>query len=178
MRDDLTTQHGAVWPLGIPVSQTPREVLAHLLAVQTLGVTTYIEIGVHRGGLASLMAARCITTPLHYRGIEVDPAIVDANLFALLAVAPRATITIGDVFATPWLRDTLAQAHGGPALVFCDGGDKPRELALAAPLLRPGDYLLVHDVGREVHPADFPALPQLTPAWLDDTALALFRRPR
>ena len=57
-------------------------------------------------------------------------------------------------------------------------GDKPRELALAAPLLRPGDYLLVHDVGREVHPADFPALPQLTPAWLDDTALALFRRPR
>jgi len=39
-----------------------------------------------------------------------------------------------------------------PSLLYCDNGDKPRELELYAPLLRVGDLLGVHDYATEVDP--------------------------
>ena len=35
-----------------------------------------------------------------------------------------------------------------PAMVFCDNGDKPREIREYAPMLRSGDFILGHDFGR------------------------------
>jgi len=168
---------GALWPLGIPVSQSWREIGASLFAIQEFGIGSYLEIGVHRGGLASLLIARTLTTPLTYDGIEIDAAQLHPALADLVAYAPRAEIAIGDVIASSWLADTLAGA-ARPALVLCDGGDKPRELALVAPLLRPGDYVLVHDYGSEVCDADLPtSLTRLTPPWLAVCAMALLWRP-
>ena len=34
--------------------------------------------------------------------------------------------------------------------LFCDNGDKPREFETFAPMLKPGDYIAVHDVGLEI----------------------------
>ena len=34
------------------------------------------------------------------------------------------------------------------SMVFCDNGDKPREIRTYAPLLKPGDFILAHDYRR------------------------------
>jgi len=33
----------------------------------------------------------------------------------------------------------------GPAFIYCDGGNKPKEFNLYAPILRVGDYIAAHD---------------------------------
>lgn len=43
-----------------------------------------------------------------------------------------------------------------PAFVYCDNGDKRREVLEYAPVLRRGDFLGVHDYGHEIHEDDLP----------------------
>ena len=58
-----------------------------------------------------------------------------------------------DVFEEP--ERVVARLYS-PAVLFCDNGDKPREVATFAPLLQPGDLLVVHDFGTEFWPRHIP----------------------
>ena len=49
-------------------------------------------------------------------------------------------------------------ARGGSVFLYCDNGDKPREVQLFAPALKTGDTLGVHDYGSEIHERDFSGL--------------------
>jgi len=40
--------------------------------------------------------------------------------------------------------------HPGTSLLFCDNGDKPKEVELYSPYLKINDYLVVHDWGTEI----------------------------
>jgi len=42
--------------------------------------------------------------------------------------------------------------ESGTTYVLCDGGDKPRELAVFAKHLKPGDLIAAHDCGTEYWP--------------------------
>lgn len=44
----------------------------------------------------------------------------------------------------------------GPCALFCDGGNKPRELQVFPPMLPVGSIVLVHDWGTETMPQDVP----------------------
>jgi cephalosporin hydroxylase len=43
-----------------------------------------------------------------------------------------------------------------PGILLCDDGDKPREVQVFAPLLQPGELLVVHDWGEEIVDDDVP----------------------
>lgn len=59
-----------------------------------------------------------------------------------------------DVFAYP---ETVVELiKYGPVILFCDGGNKPREVATFGPQLSDGSLLIVHDWGTEMQPADAP----------------------
>ena len=60
----------------------------------------------------------------------------------------------------------LRQSALHPLLLFCDNGDKPREFADYVPHLRPGDYVAVHDWGKEFGPEDA-ALYPIEPLYFD-----------
>lgn len=63
-----------------------------------------------------------------------------------------------DLYAPESIERIRASITGkGYTLIFCDGGDKPRELAMCAPLLGPGDFLMAHDWQHEVFEKDIPA---------------------
>ena len=70
---------------------------------------------------------------------------------------PPKRFTQRDVFADPL--DLAAPEFRGirPLLLFCDDGDKPREVALYGPSLRVGDYLAVHDFDAEIFASDIPS---------------------
>lgn len=58
-----------------------------------------------------------------------------------------------DIFAEP---ERVVHHLESPAVLFCDNGDKPREVATFAPHLQPGDLLVVHDWGTEFQPRHIP----------------------
>ena len=159
--------------MGVSCSLTWYDVGALLTVIQQGGIRTILEIGVEHGGLAALLHTYAHTNGLTYRGIDIALAALDVRLH-------DADIVERDA----WARETVDElarwiaAMPAPALIICDGGDKPRELKLYAPLLRPGDVLLGHDYHNEYGDeaiADVGAA-QVRADWLDDTLLCMFVR--
>jgi len=149
-----------------------------LFAIQEYKIRTYIEIGIHRGGLASLLLARRIFQPdFKYFGIEIDREILDPHLFDLAALGVE--IVIEDFFSEAgrrWLVNRLYR-HSEPAMVLCDGGNKRREMKEVAHYLRLGDFMMAHDYKKEFFDEDIPdGLERLCPDWLKCCRLVLMRK--
>lgn len=61
-----------------------------------------------------------------------------------------------------------ALVSGAPVALFCDGGNKPRELKTFPPLCAPGSIFLAHDWGTETTADDVPdSLQELYGGWCD-----------
>jgi len=178
MTSDLWRRTGAIWPLGVSCSLTWCDLGAIAHIIQTAGIKTVLEVGVEHGGLASYLRAYGTYTGLAYRGIDIT---LNALAFAVRdldgtaidqrdAWNPATVAEMGQ-----WLKDAPA-----PALIICDGGDKPRELHLYAPLLRYGDVLIGHDYHNEYNDDALAgmdsAVEQVRADWLDDTLLCMFVR--
>lgn len=178
MTSTLWRQTGGIWPLGVSCSLTWYDVgaIAHILQAARIGAV--LEVGVEHGGLSAFFLAYAASADreIAYRGIDIS----------LGALSPVVRQHAGARFieTDAWDARTIADAgawlhrHDAPALIFCDGGDKPKELKLYAPLLRPGDVLLGHDYHNEyVDDAirDVAAM-RVRPDWLDDTLLCMFVR--
>lgn len=168
----LWRQTGGVWPMGISCSVTWYDLGAIAYILQTAQIRLIVEIGVEHGGLAAWLTAYCAYTGCRYCGIDI-------TLHALHA-AVRGQIEERDAWSEPAVervRHWMAETNG-PALIICDGGDKPRELRLYAPLLRPGDVLLGHDYHNEYTDEIREGMPstveQIRTDWLDDTLLCMF----
>jgi len=145
-------------PFGLKVGHTWHEIGVIFHVVEAFGIRGFVELGVHEGGLAALMVARTFYRhDFHYLGVELDAGVVRTELKDMLAVAnPQAAQVIyGDVFSDSVKQDVQAfmARVGRQCLLYCDDGDKPRELREYAPLIRPndsgikttGDILMVHD---------------------------------
>lgn len=173
-------QTGGVWPLGVSTSLTWLDIGALLTLIQAAQIQLIIEIGVEHGGAAALFAAYCryAAGALVYRGIDINLDALaytvrdhdSAALFQRDAWAPETVAEVAE-----WMR-----AMPGPCLLFCDGGDKPRELHTYAPLLRVGDVLVGHDYHNEYVDDALVGLPadltRVHADWLDDTLLCVFVR--
>lgn len=178
MKSALWQQTGGIWPVGVSTSLTWYDVGAILHTLQAAQIRAVVEIGVEHGGLAGLLLAYCRYTGCVYRGYDITLAPLHTGVRAFDAAhlvegdahTSAAVAAVGDWLAT----------QPAPALIFCDGFDKPYELRLYAPLLRPGDVLLGHDYHNEyVDDAlvDMPAtVRQVRADWLDDTLLCMWVR--
>lgn len=171
-RSALWRQTGGIWPMGVSSSLTWYDVGAILHVIQTAHICTVLEIGVEHGGLAALLHSYARYTGLTYQGVDIELAPLHSAVDApILQRDAWSAATVAEMGA--WL-----DRQPAPALLFCDGGDKPRELRLYAPLLRDGDVLLGHDYHNEYVDdaiADVPAR-RVRADWLDDTLLCMFVR--
>lgn len=174
MTNPLWRQTGGIWPLGVSCSLTWLDVGAIMHIIQVRHIRNIVEIGIEHGGLSAYLAAYCAVTGADYYGIDITLNPMD----------PRAQRVMGATFEQrdAWAPETVDRvrtwiaARPTPTLIICDGGDKPKELHLYAPLLRPGDVLIGHDYHNEYGDeaiADVPAK-QLHADWLDDTLLCMF----
>jgi len=178
MTSSFWRQTGGIWPIGMPTSLTWYDIGAILHIMHAAHIRTVLEIGVEHGGLASVLLAHVRTIGGVYRGIDI-------TLDGLHPSIPPGAIDQRDAWDAAtvaemgrWLAESMA-----PCLIICDGGDKPKELHLYAPLLRPGDVLIGHDYHNEygeygdAEIATMPAsVEQVRADWLDDTLLCMFVR--
>jgi cephalosporin hydroxylase len=174
MTSALWRHTGAIWPIGVSCSLTWLDLGAIAHIIQTAHIRTVLEVGVEHGGLASYLRATGLYTGLVYRGIDITLNALNTAVRArdLSAIDER---DAWDDRTIAEMRDWLA-TQPAPCLIICDGGDKPKELHLYAPLIRPGDVLLGHDFHNEYVEAAIADMPleRMCADWLDDTMLCAF----
>ena len=176
MTSALWQQTGGIWPLGVSSSITWLDLgaIAHIL--QTAGIKTVLEIGVEHGGLSAWLMAYGRYNAIAYRGIDITLNALQTQV----GVVDRAAFVERDAWTAEAVEDARQwlERQPAPALIICDGGDKPKELHLYAPLLRAGDVMVGHDYHNEYsdeHIADVGA-EQVFTDWLSDTLLCCFVR--
>ncbi len=136
-----------VTPYDVPITQTWLQVVRHFEAIKDFDIKLFIEIGVYLGGLASVIIPRTEYVEFHYLGVEINEAGVDGRVKLQISRLPKANIVYGDAFNSGIINKVKKRINAAPppCYLFCDGGDKPREMKTYVPLLRSGDLLSVHD---------------------------------
>lgn len=105
------------------------------------------EIGTWQGGFSWWLWAQAQARDMYFE--TYDAIIPDKN-------PPPDSFSKRDVFAEAESLGRKFRAFE-PCLVFCDGGNKPRELhTFAKELTSPNSLLLVHDWGEEILLEDVP----------------------
>src|SRR6476469_6784137 len=141
--DDLWNHNGQIWP-ATPTSLGWLDIGAVLRLLHVYNLCAVIEIGIHRGGLAMVLAGRTEAVEgFHYFGMEVDPNIVEPPIRLWAERQPRVQLWYADAFSDKgidWVKRIISEAPG-PLLFICDGGNKPLEYKTYGPLIRPGDIL-------------------------------------
>lgn len=113
---------------------------------------TLIELGTGSGAFSTLLYFQCVNRGATFW--TVDTAHVPAFDWPInMAMDTKAKCWIGGNMweqsgAWPRIHDVLANGER-PLILFCDGGNKPREFQTFVPSLRPGDFAVVHDYGTE-----------------------------
>lgn len=107
-----------------------------------------VELGTDEGGFAGWLAD--LVAP--WGGDVFTFDILPKFKLSLLSDFGNLFYERGDVLKTrhPTVVDLIAGENPGPVLLYCDNGNKPREVELYAPLLRPGSLLAVHDYNTEI----------------------------
>ena len=126
-------------------------------------IKLFVEIGANYCGFAALLVARVIVHPdFGYLGIEKETNRKSPTLEAFMASQPRCKVIWGDCFADAVKAEAKAwiDATEGQALVWCDGDNKPQEIVHYHPLLRVGDWLMMHDYSHE-------QIATTNPSWQD-----------
>lgn len=113
-------------------------------------IQTIIEIGTHEGAMSLFFLGHAIQKRLNFWTFDiVCKGWADAPLAQKMELQDH--FILGDVFdgSLDLLASLLGNDELRPILLYCDGGNKPREIQTFVPLLKRGDYATVHDYTTE-----------------------------
>lgn len=112
-------------------------------------VNTFLEIGTGHGGLSLFFGLQCAQRGIEFHTFDNVKSFPDNTPLSVF-LDMNARFHHVDIFKEGHAQITELMTHGRkPLAVFFDNGDKPREWRTFAPYTSPGDYLAVHDWGRE-----------------------------
>ncbi len=103
-----------------------------------------VELGTWQGGFSWFLWAQAQARGLEFHTFDVIAPDKEPPGFEQIDIYLNAH-ELGTRFAAM-----------GPIALFCDGGNKPRELKTFPPYLEKGSVVLVHDWGTETLPSDVP----------------------
>lgn|SRR5574341_470 len=123
----------------------------------------FVEIGVHEGGLSWLLIP--IFPDMNYLGIELSCVYIRTPVINLYASTPNAELLCRDVFDWDVINRVTKLSR---KIIYCDGGNKVKELQTYKSACKSGDIIMAHDFSdgiREVrdvpdyflHPEVYPA---------------------
>lgn len=173
---------GGVWPMGVAIGQSWFELGALAWLCGRYEIESFVEIGMLQGGLSSVLFGRTLfNKDFRYLGIEYDPRFLPMQIQAAAEWFDRFEIMEADVFEIETIKATQnwIKKNNGPAIVYCDNGDKPKELEIYSRAIRFGDLIAAHDFGNEYHERDLPeddSLKRIKSDWLTDTHIVAFEK--
>lgn len=172
-----------VRPFGPPVAQAWYQVGLVFHLIDELKVRSFIELGMFCGGLSDLLIRRTETmADMAFMGFEIDGAVLERHCPRVRA---HPSAVIADVFDASTVVRVLEfiNARPGVAFVYCDDGNKQKEMRTYAPILRVGDAMMAHDYPGETTPESlddfarkFPYMAEQNPPLYRDMGVSLWRR--
>ena len=121
----------------------------------------FVEVGIHEGGLSYLLLPE-----LHhvgYVGIEIDCGIIRPQVKRRFDFHPNSKLLCANCFSSSVA--LKISELSGRKIIYCDGGNKVKELHHFKYLCRSGDIIMAHDFHdgdrkihgvEEVHPEVLP----------------------
>jgi len=100
----------------------------------------FVEVGIHEGGLAYLLLP--ILEDIQYMGIEINCGIIQPRVKLRFDSYPNAELLCADCFSSSV---ALAINKPGRKIIYCDGGNKVKELEHFKYLCHSGDIIMAHD---------------------------------
>lgn len=125
----------------IRVGHTVHEVKTLHSAIATIKPNWFVEIGVHEGGLSYLLIPNLPET-INYLGVEINCSIIKPEVKALYK-NKHTQLHCADCFESTTIK--LIGDLQGRKMIYCDGGNKAKELFIYKNLLNVGDWILAHD---------------------------------
>ena len=167
-------------PFGIRIAQTWQQIGLLFEMIEEHEVDTVVEVGVFLGGLAEMLLIRQEhVVGFHYFGVERDTD----QLYPRILARPEVLIRDAWEWSTVEEVGKLINQWSGHALIYVDGGDKPREMTMYATILRPGDVMLAHDYPGETtrkslikFAQDFPYMREINPTDFREAGVSFWER--
>ena len=134
--------------LDILTAQQCAQVFSHMDIINRYNVKLFIELGTYMGGgLVHVIPNLMLDQEFRYIGFEIIPQKVNGKILRFAYDHPRCDIILEDMFFRHHLAtiSEFIKSTEGTVYIFCDGGDKPRELITFSEFLRVGDIISVHD---------------------------------
>lgn len=123
------------------VGESQHEVDTILKLIEDHNITKFVEVGVHEGGLTEFILNK---TLCQYLGVEINPNIVDERIKKLVDNRGDRILYM-DCMSTVIYTEIKSFIDHGKCLVYCDNGNKPREIERFHNIIQPGSILLTHD---------------------------------
>lgn len=119
-----------------------------------------IEIGTGHGGMSVYLSMWAWSLGGTFETYDIKSYQKNEDLCHLLD-SLTGTFVLGDVFEEPYKSSVIKSIQApGAVLLFCDGGDKIKEVNAFAPYLKHRDCIMAHDYGDR---PSFTSIDQLTP---------------
>jgi len=139
---------------GIPISQWWDDLLLWECFLNRHKIDALVELGTGSGGMSLFLCVLAAHYGFSFTTIDIlgHPKLDESPLARLLDIDAYTC----DVFSCR-AKDIVARLVGScekPIALFCDNGKKRREVKEYVPILRDGDFVVVHDWGKEFRPAD------------------------
>lgn len=156
--------------LGVRAAQTWSDFYNWEQFLNAYPVASIVELGSWQGGFALFLLLQAVQRETEFATFDTAPCPA-WDTWVAKALGLRSKSSTVDIFEDDGAHvrkflDWLPK----PALLFCDDGNKPAEVALFAPMLEPGDFLAVHDWGTEFNEPDLaPVASLLEPVFLDES---------
>jgi len=123
----------------IRVGHTPTEYNALLTFIKWRAPEVFIEIGVHEGGLSYILIP---ILSCEYIGVEIDCGIVREDVKKIYRKNPKASLYCIDCFGFGCYDIVSGKKN---KIIYCDGGNKPKELRHFMGACEVGDIIMAHD---------------------------------
>jgi len=134
--------------LDVLAAQQPAQILSHIDIINRYKIALFVELGTYMGGgLVHVIPNLILDRNFRYMGYEILPEKVKDEILFFAFDHPRCELILQDMFLAHNLEavsDAIASTQGR-VYVFCDGGNKPKELEIFSKFLRVGDIISVHD---------------------------------
>jgi cephalosporin hydroxylase len=114
---------------------------------------TFIELGTGRGGTSLLFLMHCIQWGTEFYTVDIVESEAESSPLGLKLGLSDHCIRgdiLNDTEARRKIVDIIEREEGHPLLVYCDNGNKPEEFRFFSPIIREGDFIVVHDWNAEI----------------------------
>jgi len=128
--------------LGRPLAQTAQAIQMWEKVLSSLSFSRFVELGTGRGNMSLFFWLWCIEREATFYSWDHAQRWEKDGIFEMLRF--DLAFTCGDIFKQSGEIVSRLQCPG-QTILFCDNGNKTKEVRRFAPHLKPGDLLAVHD---------------------------------